>query len=1355
MEIINKDNLFVNLSHLLLKKIISNLDEIAERIIFTLVCKRWFRERNSYLFFNNLFDKSFDDDYMLTRLQSYQSILKLEYKEELFLVEEATQNSYQITPNEILETDNFFEFKYLTVKLNQYDISKLKDRLELSNITYLRLPPTTPRLSAGSLPENLENLMLSDYGYLLEFGDLPVSLKVLSLYNYNRTLVNGSLPPRLKRLRLIQCYNNCDLQLNTISQDVFTSTLTSIENSPYQWIKYFKYLPLLESFSSDGDIPSGFLEPGDFPDTLTRLKLQSYKSYIRPGVIPSSIKHLTLNSYCWNPLQDSIPKDAHYEHLCVFDSPAIEPNQLPLNIKSLEMLSPNYIIEGVIPSTTKSLYLFTNMVGITRNTQRLDSRSIPNSVENLYLGDGYTEFDSKLLPDSIRTLKLRAKDIFRNGIDSFKPSITCLQVGSYTKLNRIDNNNFIAHTPGEEIGVKDWRIKNIGLVERSIIYDKDVKPTILVQSSVPSLDNYHNNYLLSLLNLNDGSIIWRQLLPRQEHSFESIISISNSQIVTLSNANKLRLWNRLSGSVVWSTSLTNTDASNEMCSRVVQVSENELMVICESMIHTVSVKSGMLTKSSPITDSQSVTVIDNHNRFNYDKNTFNGLPLPGNTGGVSNSNNQLTGSFLKVSSSSESNKKLVVIANSNTLYFGSEKQSLESFKVEGAYFIELLAAYDDAGQFAIRVNEKFIHIYQFADDGKSLALVKKLEHVGGVAAASGSKSADYIVKEESGSDAAFIISGRFATKLTEKSNGRPVYLITSGGGYSVVVTKDWTLTVYLRDQLLWQREESLAAILQTEITDSLPSNIGKLSQLEYEFTESSSDNFMSHLTRRLWAQLNSVVGKSLGVAVDDQAAAGVHGVEHAWSEEFNKLVIVSTAAGKIHCLSSSDRGFISWSIFYPEYNGESLRLYISGRQPDIKAIVVYSTGRDGAVSNIVSTVNINKGVEVASKIINQRILHSSIIPLASDKSGNDSSVEHLFMAALDYPAGHPPSVMIHPWTGSARANWESFKSIHFYIADRDRSVVRGYSIESMAGQGQLKSHLDWNLNFGSQQKIVAIGASNPHEVIGTPAIILGNRDLLPKYINRNLISIATVDAKTSMLTMHLVDSITGEIIKTFLHQNVGGKISIVHIENSVIYSYFDITIQKQFITSIDLFEDGVNWNKQVFSSYDSNRNIIIKQKSFVFPSHIQTLSESVSSKGITSKFILVGTISGQVLPIEKKWIDARRPYPSEATPFDQEEGLIPYHPNLNFPPYLYITYNTTIPLLNSMTTAGTGKESTSIIVSTGIDFFVALIAPSSGYDVLSHNFNHFALISTSMLLAALTYITRMLRKNKILNRKWK
>ncbi|EFA86101.1 hypothetical protein PPL_01338 [Heterostelium album PN500] len=118
------------------------------------------------------------------------------------------------------------------------------------------------------------------------------------------------------------------------------------------------------------------------------------------------VLHLTPNQeksvFVWDPSTDEVlPKDAQYDFLYIRDTLSpILPNQLPHNIKSLELIQydqplvlgslpfeilelstikPKFVIERVIPSFTKNLFLYSSEYG---KSIPFDTKSI-NSVESL------------------------------------------------------------------------------------------------------------------------------------------------------------------------------------------------------------------------------------------------------------------------------------------------------------------------------------------------------------------------------------------------------------------------------------------------------------------------------------------------------------------------------------------------------------------------------------------------------------------------------------------------------------------------------------------------------------------------------------------------------------------------------------------------------------------------------------------------------------------------------------------------------------------------------------------------------------------------------------------------------------
>lgn len=61
--------------------------------------------------------------------------------------------------------------------------------------------------------------------------------------------------------------------------------------------------------------------------------------------------------------------------------------------------------------------------------------------------------------------------------------------------------------------------------------------------------------------------------------------------------------------------------------------------------------------------------------------------------------------------------------------------------------------------------------------------------------------------------------------------------------------------------------------------------------------------------------------------------------------------------------------------------------------------------------------------------------------------------------------------------------------------------------------------------------------------------VLGNRSVLYKYANPNLIAIATVDEIHSSLGIWLIDGVNGQIVHTTRHPRSLQPVHLVHCEN--------------------------------------------------------------------------------------------------------------------------------------------------------------------------------------------------------------
>ena len=133
---------------------------------------------------------------------------------------------------------------------------------------------------------------------------------------------------------------------------------------------------------------------------------------------------------------------------------------------------------------------------------------------------------------------------------------------------------------------------------------------------------------------------------------------------------------------------------------------------------------------------------------------------------------------------------------------------------------------------------------------------------------------------------------------------------------------------------------------------------------------------------------------------------------------------------------------------------------------------------------------------------------------------------------------------------------------------------------------------------------------------------------------------------------------------------------------------------------------------------------------------------------------VVGTLSNQIYAVSKKLLDPRRPT-SALTADDKEEGLLPYVSFIQQNPRDILSYHREVAGSQSIVSAPSILESTSIIVAYGLDIFCSRRAPSKTFDLLSQDFNSVNLIVTMIGLAIAIYVLRYFNQRRVLSNAWK
>ncbi|OZJ01843.1 hypothetical protein BZG36_04944, partial [Bifiguratus adelaidae] len=299
--------------------------------------------------------------------------------------------------------------------------------------------------------------------------------------------------------------------------------------------------------------------------------------------------------------------------------------------------------------------------------------------------------------------------------------------------------------------------------------------------------------------------------------------------------------------------------------------------------------------------------------------------------------------------------------------------------------------------------------------------------------------------------------------------------------------------------------------------------------------------------------------------------------------------------------------------------------------------------------------------------------------------------------------------------------------------------ISGYRVTTPEKGNNYRTEQVWQVSFGAGESIVAVGSQNGEDKVASLGRVLGNRNVLYKYLNPNMIGLATLNRQSKTLTISIIDLMTGSILHQITHQDVGTEqpVHLTQSENWVVYHYWsdaakDAKQGKGYVTVVVDFYESSNENERIaksnFSSFD-NVKPYGSSTAFYSPYGVQAIGHTRTRNGITTKEIIFATMDHHLIGINKKLLDPRRPK-GKITAEDKEEMLIPYNPVLPDDKRLSLAYDLDVQGIESIKTSPALLESTSLVLAYGLDTFFTYSAPSKQFDVLSEEFNKAQLLLT-------------------------
>lgn len=584
------------------------------------------------------------------------------------------------------------------------------------------------------------------------------------------------------------------------------------------------------------------------------------------------------------------------------------------------------------------------------------------------------------------------------------------------------------------------------------------------------------------------------------------------------------------------------------------------------------------------------------------------------------------------------------------------------------------------------------------------------------------------------------ISSLFCVPRKDKSVA--CQLLLSTDDYAVVFA-------HSSGKIIWVREEALSQIINVELLDLPASDIEVAIEKEFDSKETGC---VGMFVRRIASQLLQLQSLLLTVLGLREPTSNAEGRADLVRDQFglHKMIVAITSVGKIFGIDNLS-GEVIWQVLLNDVTP-----YVMSGKPHVPLFVQRTTRHfpyPAMCALLYKHTLTNKGVLYVFNPINGHQLDGSPVRLGY----------HVIQTSLlhtvneDFIKGiilMDDKIQLHVYPESAKPTaYQVCQSTYMFTADPDIGLLTGYTL-SFSTPEELIAVPVWEVKLNKQ--ITAIVGKSPLEKVHSPGRVLGDRSVLYKYINPNLVAVITQvedPIHKNILSIYLIDVVNGGIVFSVVHKRATEPVHIVHSENWVVYSYFNDKSRRTEVGTLELYEGAIQSNTTAFSSISSPIQPKVERQSYILPAGVEAMRETITEKGITSKHLLVALNSGGILEIPWMFLDPRRPLTASAEL--REEGVIPYMPELPIPAEAVINYNQTMLRVRGIHTVPSGLESTCLVFVYGLDLFYTRVAPSKTFDVLKEDFDHSLITAVLIGLTVAAYVTKRLASRKALKQAWK
>ena len=449
---------------------------------------------------------------------------------------------------------------------------------------------------------------------------------------------------------------------------------------------------------------------------------------------------------------------------------------------------------------------------------------------------------------------------------------------------------------------------------------------------------------------------------------------------------------------------------------------------------------------------------------------------------------------------------------------------------------------------------------------------------------------------------------------------------------------------------------------------------------------------------------------------------------------FRKFIIIVTKDGKAAAIDPSENGRVQWTTRIPSLKAtlshDEVHISIQGDIVAIRFKNYYTVFLD-----------VNSGANIDST------------------SGENWQIQEHLHKASEWPV----SVLTHD--GSSNGEF-----LELPLGDRSLIVSKtsnGHLVARPSSLGKKKA-LAWEFAPPARETIVSFAHRPAHDPVASIGKVLGDRNVLYKYLNPNILLVTCQDGQTQRVSFVLLDASTGEILHSAGRSSVNLKqpISSALSGNILAYSLYSSGSEKSFpnepqvpsgfqLSVSELYESPYPNDRRVSAtthiSSSPKGNVSRHQvpdlpyvytQSFLPSEPIAQPVFITTLQGITPRSLLCSLPqSNSIVSIPRYLLDPRRPSGREPNVSEIEEGLLRYNAVLEFSPTWYLSHQRETYSLAKIITSPSLLESTSLVFAFGdFDLFGTRVSPIGGFDLLGKGFSKIQLVATVSALAIGTAI---------------